>query len=94
MRALAAFCVAGPALLASAAPAEAACCGCAPVYRAGPVYFAATPARVVHYRPRVIYAPAGTSPGLVAAVAQAFPPPAARVMFDLRTGRIAVKSPW
>jgi hypothetical protein len=82
------FCVAVAGLVAASGEAGAGCCACARV-RAGPWGVAAA-----LYGYRVVYAPAGVSPCFVRAVAEAFPPPPARVVFDLRSSVISVRDPW
>jgi hypothetical protein len=42
----------------------------------------------------VAYAGPGVTPCLACAAMAAFPPPAGRVVYDLRTGVIRMKSPW
>lgn len=75
------------------ASAEAGCWPCGPVRYARPAYVVAPPPVVV--RPvRVAYAGPGVGPCLACAAMAAFPPPAPRVVYDLRTGTIRMNSPW
>jgi hypothetical protein len=80
-------------LLPPAAADAQGCSPCGPVRYAPPAYVVAAPPPVV--RPvRVAYAGPGITPCVACAAMAAFPPPAARVVFDLRTGTIRMKSPW
>jgi hypothetical protein len=86
MRRLILFAVAAAGLVSATAEAGAGCCACGRVR--------AYSARGLVYGERVLYAPAGTSPCFVRAVAEAFPPPPARVVLDLRAGIVTIRDPW
>jgi hypothetical protein len=81
-------------LLASAGADAQGCSPCGPVPYARPAYVVAAPAPVLVRRVRVAYAGPGVGPCLACAAMAAFPPPAARVVYDLRTGTIRMVSPW
>jgi hypothetical protein len=81
-------------LLPSAAADAQGCWPCGPVRYAPPAYVVAAPPPVVVRPVRVAYAGPGITPCVACAAMAAFPPPAARVVYDLRTGVIRMKSPW
>ena len=80
--------------LASANADAQGCWPCGPVAYARPAYVVAAPPPVVVRPVRVAYAGPGVGPCLACAAMAAFPPPAARVVYDLRTGTIRMVSPW
>lgn len=81
-------------LLASPGVDAQGCWPCGPVRPARPAYVAAAPLPVLVRPVRVAYAGPGVGPCLACAAMAAFPLPAGRVVYDLRTGTIRMVSPW
>jgi hypothetical protein len=86
--------LAAASLLPSAAAEAEGCWPCGPIGYASPAYVVAAPPPAVIRPVRVAYAGPGVSPCVACAAMAVFPPPAARVVYDLRTGVIRMKSPW